>query len=120
MDGAARADMWNRGGEELPGGLWQVHDHAVHRIDPRQGLLAAPLVDNDSIRAVPPHVLTEKLHGDGVRIDCMDGLRLARAGDENCIGADAREHVHDDLPGAYLLCHPPPFGAEAGPEVSVF
>ena len=74
------------------------------------------LVDDD-IRAVPSHVLPQKLDGVGVRVDRVDRLRLSSAGDEDRIRTDAREHVHDDLTRSHLLGNPPSFGPEARREV---
>jgi len=111
--------MGDRGEEELPRALREVHDHAVHRREPREEVLARPLVDDDRLRAVPPDVLPKELDGGGVRIDRMDRSRFAGAGDQDRVRADTGEQVHDDLAGSHLLRHPQPLGPEAGREVRV-
>ena len=116
---APLANVRDCGGEELPRRLREVHDHAVHRREPREELLARSLVDDDRLRPVPPGVLPQQVRRGGVRIDRVDRLRLPRAGDQNRVWADPREHVHDDLPGSHLLGNSQPFRSEAGGEVRV-
>src|SRR2546426_10729046 len=57
VDDAARANVGDRGGEELPRRLREVHDHAGHGREAPEENPPPPPPDDDRVRPAPPHPL---------------------------------------------------------------